>query len=443
MKIMLSGMTVLAVILTTLTGCYQEVKLDDRKPGDLLPIAGAYNLRDLGGYTTTDGKTVKSGKLIRSGDLNMLTSRDQNYLFSTLGVKYVVDFRGWKARTDGANATLSEQAAAPDRVPSVGVTSVKIPTAIEESLMIGSYSDIIQDGTATPDTVIQKMKDGYANLLTAASLNDSARTQYRAFFDTLLASSGDPVLFHCSAGKDRTGIATMLLLAALGLDKETIIRDYLLSAPYVAEKYYPVGYFIAKSTGDGMKAQRDSTNVQQAAVALNSGNPTYIAGAKAGIEAGIRSGIEESVIAKVKAGLVDSGMADIHTANAMSKAELDGILAMVGPPTIDQMVAGAIALLAPPLNTMVDAQAAQLQALAAMSNAAIDAYAQAAAAKIAPLLSVQRGFIEAAFAAIEGTYTGASPSEKVVDYLTTAAGPSGGLGLSPTDIATLKSLYLE
>jgi hypothetical protein len=94
---------------------------------------------------------------------------------------------------------------------------------------------------------------------------------------------------------------------------------------------------------------------------------------------------------------------------------------------------------------MVDQQAAQLQALAAMSDAHIDAYAQAAAAKIVPLLSVQREFIEAAFDAIDtiglvNSYVGTTPSERVVEFL---IDPIDGLGLTTNDIDTLRSLYLE
>ncbi|MDR0562003.1 MAG: tyrosine-protein phosphatase, partial [Spirochaetaceae bacterium] len=92
-----------------LAGCYAEIEAEPPSARDgLLPIAGAYNVRDIGIYSrATDGKKIKSGKIIRSGDLNLLTERDKDYLFGTLGVKTVVDFRGKKAGTDGENAVLA------------------------------------------------------------------------------------------------------------------------------------------------------------------------------------------------------------------------------------------------------------------------------------------------------------------------------------------------
>jgi hypothetical protein len=434
---MLSGITILAVMLTVFSGCYQEVELDPRQPGDLALVAGAYNVRDLGGYTAAEGRTVKTGKLFRSGDLNLLTSRDQNYLFNEVGIKTVVDFRGKKAGTSGINATLSERASSPDRWEG----DPSADTAIEESLMIGSYEDIIQ-ATDTPDEAADKMKDGYVALLTGGTnaLGErlNARDQYKAFFTELLQAEGKPVLYHCSAGKDRTGIATMLLLAALGVDKETIIQDYLLSAQYVAEKYYPVVPYVTKSTGENMKAQRDS--VQQAAAALNSGISAYVDPVKDGIKVGINNGIEERVIASVKAGLVDAGH-DIDTVNAMSEDALDEILVERGQPSIEQSVSGAKILMNydDVINSMVDAQADQIINLAAMTDAAIDGYALLAGQKVARLVTVEQAYIEAVFDALDTKYT----KTGIASVLAFLKDETNGLGLSTDDITKLQQLYLE
>jgi protein-tyrosine phosphatase len=69
-----------------------------------------------------------------------------------------------------------------------------------------------------------------------ALLVDAARPQYRAFFQLLSDTERLPILFHCSAGKDRTGIGAALIYSALGVEREAIYADYLLSAIYLAER---------------------------------------------------------------------------------------------------------------------------------------------------------------------------------------------------------------
>jgi protein-tyrosine phosphatase len=70
------------------------------------------------------------------------------------------------------------------------------------------------------------------------------QSEYKAFFQLLMDEKNTPLLFHCSAGKDRTGFGAALFLASLGVDKETIIQDYLLSKKYIEEKY---SGFVAKN----------------------------------------------------------------------------------------------------------------------------------------------------------------------------------------------------
>ncbi|MDR3171477.1 MAG: tyrosine-protein phosphatase, partial [Treponema sp.] len=174
MRIMLSGITVLAVMLTVFSGCYQEVELDPRQPGDLALVAGAYNVRDLGGYTALGGKTVKTGKLFRSGDLNLLTSRDQNYLFNEIGIKTVVDFRSARRVVDVVDSddptvpakfiVSTEQEKSPDRVPN-GVTKISVNTAINESIVVPDYESIISDTTLDIQRVIAEVAKGYRRIV--------------------------------------------------------------------------------------------------------------------------------------------------------------------------------------------------------------------------------------------------------------------------------------
>jgi hypothetical protein len=440
-------------LLAVFGGCYNEVELEPRKAGDVLPIAGAYNVRDVGGYVGAGGKRVKSGKLIRSGDLNMLTQRDRDYLFGELGVKTVVDFRSKKyaieVNDEGIlnRSTSSEQSSSPDRVPD-GVSIEKNATAIDESIVVPEYESIISDTSLYPDiqSVITAVETGYKRIVGFNSdnslNNNNAKNQYKAFFQRLLASDPDgdndpdPLLYHCSAGKDRTGVATMLLLSALGVDKETIINDYFLSAGYVEEKYYPVAPYVIKSTKNNMKQQRDSPKVQQPGQILTSGNEQAIAGLKASMQSKIEPATKASVITNVKVGLVEAGM-DINQVNSMTETQLDGILQTQSKPTIAQTTQGAIAQKGG-IEAMVEAQCNQIKSLYKMRDAEIEGFAENAGEKVKPLLTVRREYIEATFSAIEAAYS--TSNTPVLEYV---KDQTNGLGLSDADIAKLKALYLE
>lgn len=182
-------------------------------PSRLLPVAGAYNMRDLGGYTAAGNKHVKWKTIIRSDELSKLTETDLDYLDS-LPLLTVIDFRGKK-----------EQNTAPDKLPS----SVKhyYPLTLEAGDMssVQKIKDI--DGAKLPAL----LEEVYAYIIR------NSQPVYKEFFRILAKQGNTPLLFHCSAGKDRTGIAAALFLASLGVDRETIMEDYLLSARYIKGKY--------------------------------------------------------------------------------------------------------------------------------------------------------------------------------------------------------------
>jgi protein-tyrosine phosphatase len=175
----------------------------------LLPMEGAYNVRDVGGYKTIDGKTVKWGRVFRSGDLNQLTSADITYL-ENIGVKTIVDFRD-----------STEKLTAPDSSLSTVINRLEYP--------IETGSIVVMAQTAEENK--QVLVD--ANKIFVTDFQD----EYKKFFEALMNENNLPLLFHCSAGKDRAGFATAMFLSALGVDRETIIQDYLLSGIYVEEKY--------------------------------------------------------------------------------------------------------------------------------------------------------------------------------------------------------------
>lgn len=192
----------------------------------VLPVNG-YNFRDLGGIKTTDGKYVRWGKLFRTDEMYKLTPDDLKYLESS-GLKTVVDFRTDTEKEGGFGGIMPESY---DVLPSSVKEAKNLP------INAGNiFSDEILGqikGGATLDDMAQVMINSYVEMVTV----DEYVAQYKEFFRLLQDESSLPLSFHCSAGKDRTGVATMLILTALGVDKTTIMADYMLSAKLVEPKY--------------------------------------------------------------------------------------------------------------------------------------------------------------------------------------------------------------
>jgi protein-tyrosine phosphatase len=186
-------------------------------PQRRLPVKGGYNFRDLGGYRTKDGKTVKWGKLLRGDEMNALTDEDISY-FARMPLVSIVDFRSEK-----------EAAQIADRNP----PSIKdnYNLAIDSGKLVGEEANEPQNITARQAN--RFMRDIYASLVT----DEHCINMYRRFFAILRDGSSAPLLFHCTAGKDRTGVAAALILYALNADDETVMRDYLLTNVYLESKY--------------------------------------------------------------------------------------------------------------------------------------------------------------------------------------------------------------
>lgn len=187
----------------------------------VLNLTRSYNLRELGGYQTVDGKTVRWHKLLRSGSLNALTATDIKDLLD-YGVAYDVDFR-----------SRHEIKVAPDPFDDSQLTYHRLSVfpftdqdaAPKKPVKKGLIRFFGKKEPAIPER--SSMERMYQQLVTDAH----AQAAYRDLF-TVLLNNHDPngaVLYHCSAGKDRTGVATFLILSALGVDWETIVADYILS----------------------------------------------------------------------------------------------------------------------------------------------------------------------------------------------------------------------
>jgi len=181
-----------------------------------LPVAGAANLRDLGGYRTRDGHVLRWGLLYRSDALADLSDADVAYL-ARLRLRRVVDFR-----------SAAEREREPDRLPD-GVADVWQPIA-GKGLDPRELQDRLLAGRLSADEAERWLVDG-----NRAFVRDY-RDVYARFVRDLADPANLPTLFHCTAGKDRTGFAAALLLLALGVPRETAMQDYLLTNAFTQVK---------------------------------------------------------------------------------------------------------------------------------------------------------------------------------------------------------------
>lgn len=180
----------------------------------LLPIEAGHNFRELGGYQTTDGRQVQWHRLIRAGALGQLSEADLA-LLAQLNVTADIDFR-----------SPTELEAAADRVPHTATYHHEPVFDTDRTESSKTNAELEPLLVADPDSGARHMEVTYQEMVT----EPTSKTAYQHFFAHLLATPSDgAVLFHCTAGKDQTGVGAFLLLSALGVDTKTIEQDYLLT----------------------------------------------------------------------------------------------------------------------------------------------------------------------------------------------------------------------
>ncbi len=180
----------------------------ERDPG----LSGPSNFRDLGGYRTADGRHVRWRRVFRSDALR-LTEHDVQVLRDEVGLCTTVDLRTgfeYGHQEGGGNPTHVA------RLAEVGATRHHLPM-IDETRVARHASDIRPPAAK-----------GYLKML------EKGGPALAELFGLLADPANHPLVFHCAAGKDRTGVAAALLLGVLGVDDDTIIADYALSQDNMA-----------------------------------------------------------------------------------------------------------------------------------------------------------------------------------------------------------------
>lgn len=185
------------------------------------------NARELGGYMTADGRIVKDSVLLRSANLNGISDEDICLLTDTYRVQHIIDFRMAMEMTGAEDPPIN--GAQYHHLNVIDLSNLPAQKMPETDL---KKIDLIQIIRMSEQFGMLE-EDMYIGFLES----ETGKKAYEDFFRILLDS--DPkraVLWHCTSGKDRTGLAAMLLLSALGVDKETIVKDYLLTNKFNAQR---------------------------------------------------------------------------------------------------------------------------------------------------------------------------------------------------------------
>ena len=175
-------------------------------PSRHIALQGASNFRDLGGYLGHGGRAVRWRVLFRSDHLARLSAADQQQM-QALNIGRSFDFRGERESQDQAYQLAHTQ---------------RYSLAIEPTLLQSLYAKALAGNPVTADDAVDAMHASYRGYVLQAT------DRFAELFAHLLAHDA-PLVFHCTAGKDRTGLAAALILSALGVSKADIMQDYVLT----------------------------------------------------------------------------------------------------------------------------------------------------------------------------------------------------------------------
>lgn len=208
-----------------------------------VPAATVVNLRDLGGIALDRDRRVRQGVLFRSGQLSDLDP-DRDRAVAALGVRTVVDLR-----------TADERQWAPDRLPQRARLFVADVLGDHPGVAPARLRALLAD----PDEAKRALGGGRAEELFAETyrkmvLSPGAAAAYRAFLEAVADPGARPLLFHCTAGKDRTGWAAAVLLMILGASRETVRADFLAVNPAVRAAFAPYVQKFLDGGGDPVVA---------------------------------------------------------------------------------------------------------------------------------------------------------------------------------------------
>ena len=208
---------------------------------NILDVEGCFNMRDIGGYPTTKGKTINYLRFVRSGSLFALTERGKEQLLSR-GLRCVVDLRSQMEAGDYPGAVADDSRFSWFHLPMLDYI----------------HSNIAQK---LPDTFPPSLEEMYFRLI------EESKDGFRQLFELFAHPAHHSFVFHCTAGKDRTGVVAALLLSLAGVDEQTIVEDYSHSQELLREIMATVDLsnvpgYVLTSRAQTMQALLDHLNAE-------------------------------------------------------------------------------------------------------------------------------------------------------------------------------------
>jgi len=270
---------------------------DTGAPGERISITTAPNLRDLGGWRTSDGSVVRRGVVYRSAELARL-SGDDVLAFGALGIRTVYDLR-----------TAAERSAHPDQLPPPTKLTVLDVLADATGAAPAELAEALHD----PHAASAALGDGKAQSMFVAAYGDlvtlpSAIGAYRRLFTELADAQHRPALFHCTTGKDRTGWAAAALHMLLGVSEDDVMRDYLLTNEELLPQLKPI-FDRFQAAGGDPAILRPVLGVDRAylSAALERMRESY-GGIDAYFSRGL--GIDDTTLEHLRGALIDRPLSD-------------------------------------------------------------------------------------------------------------------------------------
>ena len=216
-----------------------------------LGLSSVSNARQLGGYPAADGKRVRQDVLLRSGTLNGMSQEEMDVLTERYALSTVIDLRTVEEVAQKPDPEMENVQYIPLPVMQEGQDASRQAAIVEIYRVYGkdpgkAYVEMVRAGALTDD-----MYTGFFD-------SEASMKAYRQFFDVLLDHERGAVLWHCTGGKDRVGLATVMVLGVLGVDEETILADFALTNEALARN-------VAYITAEAAKHTDDPEEIAQAA----------------------------------------------------------------------------------------------------------------------------------------------------------------------------------
>jgi protein-tyrosine phosphatase len=236
----------MAVIATSSWALTNPVEANALPGERVIRLEGTTNTRDIGGYQTGDMDTIRWGQIIRSDNLSRLTAGDFEKL-EEMELKTVIDLRSKQERDHSPTVWQG------DNPPQF----LHFPIGDSKNEWFAAQKKMMKKNRFTKEQSLEHMVEGYRMIA------EEGTSSYQNLMEVVLDESNWPVLIHCTAGKDRSGIGIALIMEALGVDRETIVEEYLLTNE--VSRINDKAVFLSKQSKSSARGSRFSKGASASA----------------------------------------------------------------------------------------------------------------------------------------------------------------------------------